>query len=267
MNRWTRRGAASSRSVLAALAVAGGVALAGCAAGQAAQTAEQQPTVDGANIELGSLAIRDIALEYPEGGLYLKGSDARLRMVVVNEGTGSDALVEVRTTAADDVTLAASGEAAGPTPSLTAPPPSPSLTSSETGLPNESKEPATPSATAGSGEPSDEPEPSASSSESPVPAPAGSGASPTPTPTPEAATSIPIAANGLVSFREDGAVVTLVGLTEQLRPTQVIEVTLVFRNAGEITTRIPVTAPEEEVSEAPTVPAEGAAEAGAEVED
>ena len=41
MNRST------SRSVLAGLVVVGGLALAGCGAGQVAQTAEQKPTVDG----------------------------------------------------------------------------------------------------------------------------------------------------------------------------------------------------------------------------
>ena len=54
MNRST------SRSVLAGLVVAGGLALAGCATGQVAQTAQMSPTVDGQMAQVGSLAIRNV---------------------------------------------------------------------------------------------------------------------------------------------------------------------------------------------------------------
>lgn len=233
MIRWTRR-SATSRPVLAALAVVGGVALAGCGAGQQAQTAEQRPTVDGANVTVGSLAIRDVALEYPEEGLYEEGGTARLRMVIVNEGTSSDQLIEVRTDAADDVTIRAAGEeVAAPTPTLTAPPPSLTPSSSETGLPNESEGPA---------DPSDTVEPSATTT-----------AAPSPSATQPQVARISIPSNGLVSFRDDGPTVQLVGLTEQLRPTQNLTITLVFQDAGPVTTVIPVAVPDEEIDLAPTV--------------
>lgn len=58
--------------------------LSGCSAGQVAQTAEQRSNVDGANVDIGDIALRDVALEYPEGGLYEAGDDARLQFVVVN---------------------------------------------------------------------------------------------------------------------------------------------------------------------------------------
>ena len=114
----------TSRSVLAGLVVVGGLALAGCGAGQVAQTAEEQSTIDGSNAQVGPLAIRYAALEYPNAGFYEKGSNARLRMVVVNDSTGSDALVAVRTNAATEVTLTgatspAASDSATPEPSAT----------------------------------------------------------------------------------------------------------------------------------------------------
>ena len=44
---------------------------------------------------------------------------------------------------------------------------------------------------------------------------------------------------------------------------QVVPVTFVFARAGEVTVNVAVAVPSEEVSPAPTVPAEGAAETGA----
>ena len=54
----------------------------------------------------------------------------------------------------------------------------------------------------------------------------------------------------------------LTGLTRTLRPAQVVPVTFVFAQAGEVTVNVAVAVPTEEVSPAPTVPAEDAAEAG-----
>jgi len=63
----------TSRSVLAGLVVAGGLALSACASGQVAQTAQMSPTVDGQMAQVGSLAIRNVALDYPAGGVYERG--------------------------------------------------------------------------------------------------------------------------------------------------------------------------------------------------
>ena len=140
MNRST------SRSVLAGLVVVGGLALAGCGAGQIAQTAQQKPTVDGQMAQVGPIAIRDAALEYPAGGVYERGSDARLRMVVVNTGIAPDTLVSASSPVATDVTISqgASAEATGGGT------PEPSASASETASPSE-----TPTDTAsGTAEPS-----------------------------------------------------------------------------------------------------------------
>lgn len=231
MNRST------SRSVLAGLVVVGGLALAGCGAGQIAQTAQQKPTVDGQMAQVGPIAIRDAALEYPAGGVYERGSDARLRMVVVNTGIAPDTLVSASSPVATDVTISqgASAEAAGGGT------PEPSASASETASPSE-----TPTDTA-----SGTAEPSGSASGTPSAGASGSAAAPTP----ENA-RIQIPPNNYVSFREDGPRVLLTGLTQQLRPGQNLRVTLTFENAGSVTMTIAVGTPEIQLPLAPTVSVE-----------
>lgn len=230
MNRST------SRSVLAGLVVAGGLALSACASGQVAQTAQMRPTVDGQMAQVGSLAIRNVALDYPAGGVYERGSDARLRMVVVNGGVAPDSLVSVSSPVATDVTISAGGSAEA-TGSAT---PEPTGSASESASPT-----ATPSDTA-----SGTATPSASPGESASPT-----SSPTPSPTPENA-QIQIPPNSYVSFREDGPRIMLTGLTRQLRPGQNLAVTLTFQRAGSVTMTIAVGTPEMQLPPAPTVSVE-----------
>jgi copper(I)-binding protein len=228
----------TSRSVLAGLVVAGGLALSACASGQVAQTAQMRPTVDGQMAQVGSLAIRNIALDYPAGGVYERGSDARLRMVVVNGGVAPDSLVSVSSPVATDVTISAGGSAEA-TGSAT---PEPTGSASESASPT-----ATPSDTA-----SGTATPSASPGESASPSPTSS---PTPSPTPENA-QIQIPPNSYVSFREDGPRIMLTGLTRQLRPGQNLPVTLTFQRAGSVTMTIAVGTPEAQLPPAPTVSVE-----------
>lgn len=232
MNRST------SRSVLAGLVVAGGLALSACASGQVAQTAQMSPTVDGQMAQVGSLAIRNVALDYPAGGVYERGSDARLRMVVVNGGVAPDSLVSVSSPVATDVTISAGGSA-----EVTG-----SGTPEPTGSASESASPtATPSDTA-SGTATPSASPGGSASPSPT-------SSPTPSPTPENA-QIQIPPNSYVSFREDGPRIMLTGLTRQLRPGQNLVVTLTFQRAGSVTMTIAVGTPEAQLPPAPTVSVE-----------
>lgn len=238
----------TSRSVLAGLVVVAGFTLAGCGAGQVSQTAVQSPTIDGISAQVGSMSIRNVALEYPTQGLYAKGSDARLRMIIANDSTDSDTLTAVRSNVSSEVTITAAGSAAaGATPTLTAAPPSdtPTATGTASGTPTGSAEPpdssVTGTSTAG---PSDGASASASESASP-------SASPTPTEAPAAQIQIP--ANGVVSFTGDGPAVELTGLTTQLYPAQTLQVTLVFQKAGQVTMTIAVSAPSGQISLAPTV--------------
>jgi len=228
----------TSRSVLAGLVVAGGLALSACASGQVAQTAQMSPTVDGQLAQVGSLAIRNVALDYPAGGVYERGSDARLRMVVVNGGVAPDSLVSVSSPVATDVTISAGGSA-----EVTG-----SATPEPTGSASESASPtATPSDTA-SGTATPSASPGGSASPSPT-------SSPTPSPTPENA-QIQIPPNSYVSFREDGPRIMLTGLTRQLRPGQNLVVTLTFQRAGSVTMTIAVGTPEAQLPPAPTVSVE-----------
>ena len=260
MNRST------SRSVLAGLVVVGGLALAGCGAGQIAQTAQQRPTVDGQEAQVGPIAIRYAALEYPTSGVYEQGSDARLRMVIVNTGDSADVLTSVRSDVAGDVTItegtspsatgiASAAPSFSPSPTGSAsfsPSPTPSGTAS--GTPTGQAEPPQSSLSAGSGAPSQTASGSASASASPIGS-ASAGAAPSPTSRAENA-RITIPPNGYVSFAGDGPSVLLTGLTEKLYPAQNLSVTLTFQNAGSTTVTIAVATPEGEISPAPTVTVE-----------
>lgn len=228
MNRST------SRSVLAGLVVVGGLALAGCGAGQFAQTAQDKPTVDGQMAQIGPIAIRDAALEYPPGGVYERGTDARLRMTIVNSGVSPDSLVSASSPAATAVTISEGGSAA--TGSAT---PEPAATGSGTASAS-----ATPTGTASV-------TPTAGGSPSPT-ASGSPSASPTASGTAENA-QIQLPSNSYVSFREEGPRVMLTGLTKQLRPGQNVIVTLTFQNAGSVTMTIAVGTPDAELPPAPTV--------------
>jgi copper(I)-binding protein len=245
----------TSRSVLAGLVVVAGAALAGCGSGQISQTALQSPTVDGTSAQVGSIAIRNAALEYPTKGLYPKGSTARLRMVIANDGTSSDTLTSVRSDAAAEVTITpAASASAGATPTLTAPPPSDTATATGTasGTPTGTAEPPDTTAT-GAGTPSGTASGSASGTAA---ASATPSATPSPTPTEEPAAQITLPANGFTSFTGDGPTVSLVGLTNQLYPSQPLTITLVFAKAGEVTMTVAVSAPSGQISLAPTVTAD-----------
>jgi copper(I)-binding protein len=249
--RSSRRSAGRSRAVVAALVAAGGTMLAGCQTGQQAATAEQIPTIDGNHAQVGSLALRDVTIEYPERGSWAQGSDARLELIVVNQGGETDRLVDVRTDAAAGVALNPGGPGSGSGPGSGEGSASPTVEPSET---------ATPTATA-SATPTPSASPSGTASESPD---ESGSATPTPEPTPseEVEAGIPIPASGLIELRGDGPEILLTGLAQLLRPAQVVPVTFVFAEAGEVTVQVAVAVPLEEIAPAPTVPADPEAEAG-----
>jgi copper(I)-binding protein len=252
----------------AALAAAGlALALTGCAAGQLAQTAYENSTVDGATGGVGTILLRDITIAFPDSGRYVKGDSAQLKLNIVNNGDQDDQLTDVRTGVATSVlvsskavTAPGASDTALPsgtgTPTITAPPtdtvaPSATFTPSVS-VGQSSPDTATPPGTGtptGTGTGTG----TASSTETPTPAAttATTTATPTPTPTPTAsasapATSVPVTipAEGLVTFgTEQGASVLLQGLTEELLSTETVQVTFVFAKAGEVTITVPVGTP------------------------
>lgn len=241
MIRSSRRSAGRSRAVVAALIAVGVSLLAGCQTGQQAATAEQRPTIDGNSAQVGPLGLRDVTIEYPDRGSWAQGSDARLQLIVVNQSREPDRLVEVRTDVADEVTLGAEGSGASGA--------SPTAEPAGTGTPTETAS-ATPS-----------PSPSGTASASPDESTPTATPAPEPTPTEEAETGIPIPAVGVLNLRDDGPEILLTGLTRMLWPAQVVPVTFVFAEAGEVTVPVAVAVPTEEIAPAPTVPADPEAEA------
>lgn len=59
----------------------------------------------GANAEVGAVKLRNVLVEPPPDGDYLAGDDAIVRLAVFNDAPRPDALVDVRSGAADRVTI------------------------------------------------------------------------------------------------------------------------------------------------------------------
>src|SRR5262249_19767818 len=89
--------------------------LAGCGTGQQTQTAKQPSAVDGAQGQIGPIAIRNAQVVYPEGSehLYRRGADAPLTAVIVNTGTSEDELTSVTGPAAEVVQVEGQRAVAG----------------------------------------------------------------------------------------------------------------------------------------------------------
>jgi copper(I)-binding protein len=92
------------RSQLVAVLVGSCLLIAGCAAGQRAQTAVEVPVVDGVEANVGALNLRAISVVTPDGGSYAKGANASLQLYIVNNGA-VDHLVSVSSPAAKSATV------------------------------------------------------------------------------------------------------------------------------------------------------------------
>lgn len=90
----TRRRIRFGAAVVAALLTAA------CAAGQQAQTADESPSLDGTNVDVGHMALRGLAIESPQGIAYKPGESAAIRVVLVNRGNSVDHLTSVSSPAA-----------------------------------------------------------------------------------------------------------------------------------------------------------------------
>jgi copper(I)-binding protein len=81
------------------LGLAVGIALltSACAAGQRAHTAEELPTIPGANADLGPIHLRSALIDAPTGTtpFFRKGSDLTVKLVIVNSGSTPDKLVSI----------------------------------------------------------------------------------------------------------------------------------------------------------------------------
>jgi len=104
-----------ARRIVIGVAAAGAVLLtASCAAGQHAASANESPSIDGANAKVGSMLLRTVAITTPNGKCYLPGSDAPLSLVLVNNGRDSDTLTSVTSPRFSSYTVAKTADDLNP---------------------------------------------------------------------------------------------------------------------------------------------------------
>lgn len=226
---------------VAALGAAAALIVAGCSAGQKAQTAVQHPTVGGASADIGDIKLRNVQLSAPDATdkRWAKGSNVPVEMSIINTGHEDDTLVSVTSNDAASVVIfsdAASYQAfAGTTPS------------SASGTGTASPSGATPSGT-GTASPSGSP--AATTTVSGAPA---TGAAP-------ASSQVTIPTGGSVRFGgSDGPVVLLVGLKDVVGGGQSVTLSFTFAAAGSTTVITPVDLTVGGYSNAPTVSVHGEA--------
>ena len=114
------------RRVGIGLALAATLLASACAAGQKAQTANENETLDGTTARIGSITLAGLAIESPAAPTWPKGSDAPVRVVIVNSGQQPDTLTSITSpafggwetfaSAADAAAAAASTGAGGSSP-------------------------------------------------------------------------------------------------------------------------------------------------------
>ena len=96
---------------LAALALSTGLACSACGTGLHAQTYREVGRQDGANTDVASLAVRDLAVTGPDTGSTIPvDGTASITGLFANSGETSDALVSASSDAASTVTFAESGK-------------------------------------------------------------------------------------------------------------------------------------------------------------
>lgn len=210
------RGSRRAALLLSGMAAAG-LLLSGCGTGQISETANKEPSVQGANFEArgGEYAIRGLLVEFPGIDGYEAGDDALLNAVIYNDSR-NPVTVTVTTQDARDVLITGTGAAATASPSAS-PTESPSPTPTETGATTEP----------GSASPTATPSPS----ESPA-APAGEPA------------RIEIPPLSFVQLNTEGEqALRLIGLRESLRSGQTVMLTFDFGNGVTVDSPAPVAVP------------------------
>jgi copper(I)-binding protein len=80
------------------LTVAAALLTSACAAGQKAQTADENETQDGNIARVGSITVAGIAIQSPPQASYPADSAVPLRMVLVNSGRSDDTLTSITST-------------------------------------------------------------------------------------------------------------------------------------------------------------------------
>lgn len=225
--------------------------LAGCSAGQDAQTVEQTSVVDGTAFEAGAVNLRDVGLRAPIGNSYAKGANAYLEGLVVNTASAGDQLVSVSTPLATSVAFYADGVSAllgtDASPSA-APSGSTSATVSssptDTGAPTQGGTPTSSDEAGETGSPAE----TGSASTSPSATTSAAGA-------PEALQRIDLATDQAVQFGygNNQPAIVLLGLTQAIFPAQAFPITFTFASGATVTANVSVKLPVGRTLEAPTI--------------
>ncbi|MEU5153644.1 hypothetical protein [Glycomyces sp. NPDC021274] len=214
----------------AALAVVA-LAVTGCGANRTAQTSEMAPAISGVDVNAGTVAMRDMQVEFGERGFYPAGGQAPLRIWIDNQGDEPVVLEAVTSPDAEAVVLAVDVAEA---PAEDEPTPGPD----ESATPDADAS-ATPSADATATPEGEDASPTADGSASPegeAAAPALEG---------ERDFTIEIAPDSFVRLAPTrGSFLLLDGLKEKLTMGQTVEVTFVFSNGEAVTVDLPVGVPE-----------------------
>ena len=210
------------------LALGAALVLAGCGAGQLTQTSSQEPAVNGAYAQAGTVFIRDAMLQYPPNKkAYTQGSTAALKLTIVNTGATDDELVAVATDAAGSVDIQGSKLVVARNSLVVSP-------SEQTGATGEDSVSVTPSTTTSSPTTSASSPTSTSSSKSSTTTSSSVTTSP----------SAPATTSSAPPVEVGKATIVLRDLKRPVWPGQTIRVTFTFRNAGPVTFDLPVEAPE-----------------------
>lgn len=217
------------------------LAVAGCGAGQQAQTARQVSAVPGVSGSVpapggGRVQLLNVSFDYPGPGGYQQGQAAPLSLRITNEGTRPVTLVRVD---AGDAATGAAVVTGAPTPSgSVAAPSTPAPTSPSPGM-TQGGGIQTPPAGPSAGQPanpSQNPPPIAIPQPSTAPTPAGGSGG---------QLSVVVPPAGIVQLtRDSGSYLQLTGLTRNLPPGEVVPVTFTFDTGGTVTLPVPVGVPE-----------------------
>ena len=238
MERREASAAAAGVRWAAALTVVG-MALSGCGASRTAQTSEMDTPISGIDADAGTLALRDMQVDFGERGFYLAGGQAPLRIWIDNQGTETVVLEAVTSPDAEAVLLATDvvvGE--GETPGG----------ESATPAEGESATPGTDASASPSADASETP----TGEESPT-ADASQTADSAASPSPEAPVveivgerdfEIEIAPDSFVRLAPtNGSFLLLDGLKEDLKMGSTVEITFVFSNDEAVTVDLPIGTP------------------------
>ena len=234
-SRRAPRAATRSRTALVAVAVASTVVLAGCAAGQVAQTAYQANSATGATVTTNGIAVRDMQITFPDNAgtqtaaLYRAGGTAPVDGHIINQSTEGDRLVSASSPIAGSVTISGQTDLPAGTVMIVGSPSSPGGQSAPGS--------AAPSAESPIGSPgassSAEPTSSATGDTSPTGSASASGEAP-------AAGLQPPPALGQLEPSNRYAQIELTGLREDIQAGLSYEVVLTFERAGQVRVILPV---------------------------